>query len=64
MSILTIVLMVLGMGIVVGLATKKLNMLEFVLVGSFGLMLGTTSVGQAISHGITALFSTVGSWIG
>jgi hydrogenase/urease accessory protein HupE len=63
-SILTIVLMVLGMGIVVGLATKKLNMLEFVLVGSFGLMLGTTSVGQAISHGITALFSTVGSWIG
>ena len=64
MSVFAIVLTILIFGIIVGLASKKLSWLEFLMCAIFGLLVGTTDKGLAVSHAVTTTFSTVTGWFG
>ncbi len=44
-----VLMLMLGTGILVGIRSKKLTYTELIVCGGFGLLLGTTSVGGALS---------------
>lgn len=66
MPALLVLLLALGVGIVVGLKSKKLTGIEFGVCGLFGLLLGATEPGSwlvvKIAQAMSALGPTVAGW--
>jgi hypothetical protein len=67
MMIHTVLLLALGVGIFVGLKTKKLTVTELLVCGMFGLLLAGTPVGQWVNKTISdvsgAAFSSLTAWL-
>ncbi len=49
MTIHVFLLIALGIGIFVGIKSKKLTWVELIVCGSFGILLGATVVGKGIN---------------
>jgi len=66
MSIVTAVILMLLVGIIVGIRSKKLTWTELIVCGMFGLLLGGTSVGisinRAILSGVATVAPTITGW--
>lgn len=50
-----VLMLMLGTGIVVGIRSKKLTYTELTVCGGFGLLMGTTSLGAALSGPLGSL---------
>ena len=50
MSIFYVLLIALGVGIFVGIKSKKLSVTELLVCGTFGLLLGATAIGKGINR--------------